>query len=249
MKNKYVGFVLSSIAALSFNGCGSSGDSVTGIYDIKDYFAPSVNDTHVIETYSSTSSDITSATYDDTDRYQYTKIEDDTFTLNISYGDGDESLYNISIDSSKYLITYEEEQKTYKYTFPRKVDVGDTFTFSDNVIEYDTLTDKDKTTCVVDEHIETKTFSINNINQSFNNVLKITCTINSEVVGKIDAVREYSEVDIYTTYYAKGIGEVYMYDKDCNDANSDTQDNLTQCPGGEKYSWKIIKSYTATPAE
>lgn len=239
---------------LTFNACGggsSNESSEVGEYDLSGFFMPSVNDTQVLKEYvNTTDSDASEATLDETKRIQYTKTSSTKYSA-VYTDDSNTELYTATttLSSSSLKVQRPDGEETVTYNYPRYVDLAETFNIlnSTDVRSYADVTKI--SSCEVVELFTTKTFTVGTESQSFNNVLQLTCTHTTEVEGKTSVVKDYTETDIVDSYYAKGIGEVFSYDRNCLDASSNLQDDQTQCPGGEEYGWNIITNYTATPTE
>lgn len=249
---------LSIVTALTitttFTGCGSDGGddlsdgSSTGIYDLRNYIAPSTDDTQTFKEYENYSGTDSSSVYQTGTNYStFDMGSGDNFTETMS----DElEAQSFSVSSSKITTTTEDEiLGDMTINMVRKADLGDTIVtmdeeFTDSQYGY-TMTGGISMSCKLLNHYDSKTFSVSSDSYTFTDVLESECTTNytGEITGNGES-HSSSSIDKSTIYFAKGIGMVLEYDRNCLDENNDIQDDKTYCPAGESATWEVLTNYT-----
>jgi hypothetical protein len=259
MKKQFLSLAVVSTLAMGLTGCGggdSEGSSsangvsfdTTGTYDIRDYIAPSSSDTityngYEEETYAVNGDNYTLSYYDYDEDGNYGLNEDEFTVTSTKISHQDASMEEIGGDGSMDVA--------------RHIDINDVFvnesfnmSKSDSHEEYGysySVNFNGTFKCTLTNHYDTKTFDIDGSNYTFNDVLQADCIMsgsgsNSYTMEGITQTVPMSEVDKSTSYFAKGIGEVVEYDRNCYDSDYNLQDDQTTC-ASEEENWRVATSY------
>jgi len=238
-------------AVLALSGCGGS-DSDSSIdldakvlyktsaaYDLKDYIAPSLNTLKTYRELTYVNNDGKKSFKNDPDE----EITSEKYDINgdtIVVRDKNDAIDDIYIIKTDRIENKDDFNDTTPDALARYVDIGDYVFVNNQSTDFSNqIPIKGKTACKVTKHYSTKELD----NTDYSDVLKIECKVTASGETTANGILiKYSYEAEEESYHAKGVGEVYSENINCQEVKTTINKQVTTNATCEKETRSLISA-------